>query len=613
MNVLIYANCQAKPIARVLSGLVGDMEINTLPANYKLISGAAVLSEDDIENIRKSDVIIAQHLDAGSAGYRVEDILKSLEIVGKTIVKIPYVFFSAYWPDFKQVNPNRTSGFPFGLLWLDDFYQRGFTETDTLGELSSAPDESTRSSINEAVRSSISILREKEGNCDVCISDYLEANYRNTKLFHAACHPSIEVYLELSVRICAHLNIEIENELDSNCLKVRRINTYKDQELPIYPAVYDTLGLEFSYPITVSWGNEKLGLSVYIKRYFENIRKEYKRPEVNREYIINVGTARSGTTALHTIFEGLEEVRVPKNVKELKAFMDDKLNFDEYKSKFRAGRLPIYFESSPPYMHNGLASFNKYLKKMLEVLPDKPLLIFNFRPLAGRAFSHYWHDISKHHSVYGARWSVRSKDSPDRYQTVFSRKFEDVLARSPEKFCPDFYEMVVLASRFVGWENILILNPGDLLGGVNKLIQEIPDVSSVDSIHRVPGVCAPIFLGPGTHSVGGLQQTISIPDDRAVRIGADGIEILDYSPSKIMDIVNSSRAWTYSVSASDQERLFGNYLEHQSKGVRLIPEHCFYSSMNDSPSGYIKKIKDEFVKIQSYDVKKLLRNVSSVS
>lgn len=81
-------------------------------------------------------------------------------------------------------------------------------------------------------------IKKREAKCDIQISDYIENNYRDKKLFYEPGHPSGDVLYEMGRRICKLLHIEYEESF----LPVCRMDTL---ELFIYGCVCRALNLNF--------------------------------------------------------------------------------------------------------------------------------------------------------------------------------------------------------------------------------------------------------------------------------------------------------------------------------------------------------------------------------
>lgn len=91
-------------------------------------------------------------------------------------------------------------------------------------------------------------LRNREQRCDTPISDYICDHFRKEHLFYSPNHPRTRVIYELFVRALRHISIPV----DDACIPNRELDNHV---LPIYPAVYRHLELEFDYP-SIYWNTD---------------------------------------------------------------------------------------------------------------------------------------------------------------------------------------------------------------------------------------------------------------------------------------------------------------------------------------------------------------------
>lgn len=59
-------------------------------------------------------------------------------------------------------------------------------------------------------------LKEREKNCDIKISDYIEENYRWKQLFYDPNHPTNDVIKEKAIRVLDILNIKSNDKIYTN-------------------------------------------------------------------------------------------------------------------------------------------------------------------------------------------------------------------------------------------------------------------------------------------------------------------------------------------------------------------------------------------------------------
>tara|TARA_Y100000766_G_scaffold279221_1_gene287103 strand:- start:2286 stop:3272 length:987 start_codon:yes stop_codon:yes gene_type:complete len=304
---------------------------------------------------------------------------------------------------------------------------------------------------------------------------------------------------------------------------------------------------------------------------------------MNKKLIINVGCARSGTTAMDALFDKLPNIETPYERKEIQAFSNTEISLNDYLKFFKNNASEFFFESSPPYVHAGIDKFSKIIKNIKAISQAAEVkVIFNLRSLAKRAFSHYWHDISRHHSLYGVDWRVRSSLDLNRYKILYSDSFFEALAKDYDKFLPDIMGMIALTGKELGWDNVQVILQKQLDSGINQLCSELTiPVENIKS-PRTQGCRAPCFLRPGEYRVvdDTGSNSLVVHENTILRIGYDGTEILDGNKYQVNDILESSEQWTKSLSYRKVSSIFGRYFGEQSRQLKSIPEHIFLTNLN---------------------------------
>lgn len=592
INICIYGNCQVRVLGKILKLLQIDNNINItyLPANYKLINGSEKITQKEVQFIQEAHIFIAQHLEEKNIGYRINDLVeKYSDILEKKIILIPYVFFSGYWPDYKQVNKYRRTDncalfdFPFGSLYIDEFVDSPFTGRQIYNEIERKF--AVSEVIVENIIFSLKQLQHKEQSCDIIISDYIIENFRKKRLFYAACHPTLDVYLKIVERII--LNTDIFNEeykislIDElyKSTSIKKIYDYNNHQLPVYPFVSDFLNLEFPVDMKYLWFGKSFSIYQYIEEYIKFAKGEIRlnKIDIKHKHIINLGMARSGTTALHAYFKSHPNVGVPKGTKGIKYFLQkdgDNLSYSDYIKKFD-DNYSILFESSPPYMHSGIETFNSVIDNVNVILKNDICFVINVRTLVARAFSHYWHDISKHYSVFGKPWSVRSYDSLERFKTLYNESFEISIKKNHKKFMPNLAEMVEFLIKQYGKENIFIFN----MKYFNEHLKELSSFLQIEYlehyIKRVKSIRAPIYLKSGKYefNIDEENKNIKVDTGELMRVGYDGIEILkEENGYNIEEIYQASLNWTKKLDVDEIPEIFQEYVKTQEKQIKIICE-----------------------------------------
>lgn len=311
----------------------------------------------------------------------------------------------------------------------------------------------------------------------------------------------------------------------------------------------------------------------------------------SKKIIVNIGLARCGTTAAATLFaQGLPGFSTPRGVKELKYFLKDHAGPTDYFDYFDFTEEDILFESSPPYMHNGLEKFSQVLDRIMEVrdLGVEITILVHVKNLIKRAFSHYWHDISSHHSIYGSVWAVREVDDPQRYNLLHTQAFAGALNKPKNKFLPRMAEMLSLAIAKLGEENVCILHTPSMDAGLDDLLDRLNVQHEGVRTPRISGARSPLYLNGGqsySFADGDTVKEIEIPEGCCLLFARHHQERLDTKKYDIARIIEASDGWSRSFEKADLKpelsQKIRTYLDNQGSLMSSLPEGCFLGGCRD--------------------------------
>lgn len=308
-----------------------------------------------------------------------------------------------------------------------------------------------------------------------------------------------------------------------------------------------------------------------------------------RKVIVNLGLARCGTTASDKLVRNCAEIASPKNVKELKFFFDKK-DTGKYFQNFDNSSAELFFESSPPYMHNGLDRFETVLHNILNIKDEHTdvVLLFNIRNLIKRAFSHYWHDINGQYAIHGRLWKVRQVDDPRRFSALYQKSFIDEVesADNDAKFLPAVGEMIQSAIAAVGAGNVKIAHTSNLDQSIGAFWKEVAGLS-LGQVPRVPGTRCPAYLYGGeagktyTLKVSHGAEDIEIPAQTLLLFARRHAETLSGTDYDLERIFAASQKWSRDVDARDLPARILDYQKQQLDIISALPEECFLAGLKD--------------------------------
>lgn len=203
MRVQVIANCQARPITGELAALLPEAQMQDpiilhLSKPDQEEAHRAQLDQADIIFAQKTaDVFQPAHL----ASHRLRQ-----DYDDKTVVW-PNIFYSGQQPYLRYFT-HPTHGRLLGPLealhdlrlhrsWQDS----GRVDPDAMFAREDAFEIDVR-------RTSLASLREKEAECDVTISDVIEAREGDQRLFFTFNHPSRALLREMALRLIAHSGLD---------------------------------------------------------------------------------------------------------------------------------------------------------------------------------------------------------------------------------------------------------------------------------------------------------------------------------------------------------------------------------------------------------------------
>lgn len=314
-------------------------------------------------------------------------------------------------------------------------------------------------------------------------------------------------------------------------------------------------------------------------------------------FLLNVGFARSGTTAAASFMKNHPVVSVPAKRKELKYFMREDINVDDYISQFTK-EGPVLFEASPPYTHRGLEDFRTYMARAAHFAQagHRVIVIFCIRNLIKRAFSHYWHDISSHYAIYGGQWSCRSTDSPIRFRSLYTKSFTQQVteAEACEKFLPKCAAMIRTSVDIFGADNVRICHMKELDASLHE-ISELAGLTAVpdNRSFRIMSASAPRYLRQGDPLWARVSATEAARlENSCLLFSRWHSEILDGKKFDLDRITSAARHWTYMIDRVDLPDEVVTHTLSQADEIAALPKELFLQDAQDALVAELRKVPD---------------------
>lgn len=195
MKLLVIGNCQARPLSALFSGAVEGVE----PLEPVILHLAKEQeAETHFARMQEADLILTQ---ATAASFKPAHLVSAdvqARFPGKTRIW-PNIFYAGQQPNLKYLT-HTTRGRIYGPL--DIYHDCDILRAWYLDRLGIDPVPPAEDP--EAVHArSIQALRNRESECDVTVSDLIEAHRGERRLFFTFNHPARWLLERMTERLCA--------------------------------------------------------------------------------------------------------------------------------------------------------------------------------------------------------------------------------------------------------------------------------------------------------------------------------------------------------------------------------------------------------------------------
>ena len=208
MKIQVIANCQARPVANIVSALMPEV---SAPEPIILHLSKPQDAEAQLEQAAKADVILTQlTVDTFQPTHLASSNILS-EFKDKTLVW-PNIFYPGQQPYLKYFTHPK-HGRLFGPLEAlhDIRLHKSWQDTGRVQpEAINWSDPDFEAEIREK---GLKSLQAKEAECDVTISDFIASRPASDRLFFTFNHPSRLLLTELSRRLLKKLGLKADTPL----------------------------------------------------------------------------------------------------------------------------------------------------------------------------------------------------------------------------------------------------------------------------------------------------------------------------------------------------------------------------------------------------------------
>jgi len=264
MKILIYANCQGEAIKKMVEIQNKDNKI-TYVSNYDCITRNSPIS---IRLINKHDIFLYQPIKKERGKHSTDYIFNNID-KKITCISFPYVYNTGMWCIVLN-NNNLKNGFNNSYLDFNENTRisglnqiKNYYNIDTL--INDFYEEKIDFNLKFRFIESLNKLKNIEKNTDIKICDFIMKNYKKIQMFYRDCHPSVDLMVEITKRICKKINI---NFIENKTYKISDFNMLTNGYIPITPYEKKELELDFKIPLYFKKENDKW------KSYYTDIFKK---------------------------------------------------------------------------------------------------------------------------------------------------------------------------------------------------------------------------------------------------------------------------------------------------------------------------------------------------
>ena len=214
IKVAVVANCQARPLARILPLLNSDIEITNTAIVHLLKNEQEAEFSQILQN---SDIIIAQQV---ADNYPCEFVRQNQlrDQYGDKVVSIINLYYSGYTPDLRylRIPGLGTLRGPLGDYHNQTIFQswrEGLSPEKVIERVQSI--EYNREKYQAISGASLAKLRKREQTASVDIVDYIESKLSDKRLFFSFNHPSMLLLEKMMRSMLVQLGVSITTSLPS--------------------------------------------------------------------------------------------------------------------------------------------------------------------------------------------------------------------------------------------------------------------------------------------------------------------------------------------------------------------------------------------------------------
>jgi hypothetical protein len=272
MKIITFGNCQAGYLCSLLSQSILDdnVKISFLSSNTR--TGDKKDDDEIIQEISTCDLLICQSLGEHHGKISHKNIQKIMK-PGSKIIRFPYIFNSGISSLLHApFSASNAYGEIYGKAHIISLFNKGFTKQQVIdmfkrGEIDF--------DLNNRFLNSLSEMEKREAHLEIKLSQYIQNNYKKTKLFITHNHPEPVLFYELIRKIIAIHPINIDfDKVKSNTNRLNQTNC------AISPYDVSCHGYEFSFDN--DWIDKGVSLIDILYQSHVSSKKYLTEEDINR-------------------------------------------------------------------------------------------------------------------------------------------------------------------------------------------------------------------------------------------------------------------------------------------------------------------------------------------
>jgi hypothetical protein len=197
-NIVLFGNCQSEQLFRLFSFLLSKSEYNIKNFSNNVRTGNKLPSEVILSAIYECDYLIYQPLSKKHGELREENILK---IIQNSCIPIsfPYIFNSGV---YSLCHAPRATTHGYGMIYgeevIIDLIETGISREEIINDYKNGVIDFN---LKTRFRESLIEMSRKEAQTAIKLTEYIEKNYQEQKLFITHNHPSNLLLFEIIKQI----------------------------------------------------------------------------------------------------------------------------------------------------------------------------------------------------------------------------------------------------------------------------------------------------------------------------------------------------------------------------------------------------------------------------